>query len=336
MKKTLFLFSSAMLCFSVNAQETETDKPTDKQKAQAAIAEKFPFARVFDVKYTQYLPQDFDSELRDNDFISGRIKNKSKLNVIANIPVLMKPKWNITASASYKYEHAELEGVKDFAGTAQQDYNKDYDYHYVSAALSFTGFTKLFNRPFIYNASFIADGTERSAERIKGFVGGTFVLKANAKTKITLGLIVLIDPASPVPAAPVFTLEHKFNNGWIADIILPQRMFIKHDVFTNGRIYLGTELIADGFYLQSSTFGVGKVFDYRQLELRSGLTYEHWFSDGLIGTFKTGLSNVFNSKVTERGKSTTDYIYSTKQDGTGYFSLGFSYNPFAKKKKAVK
>lgn len=331
MRKTLFLFSSALLCLNMSAQEQETNK----EKMQTAIADKFPFTRVFDVKYVQYLPQDFDSKLLDNDFISGRIKNRSKLNIIANIPVIMKPKWNVTATGWYKYEHAELEGI-NVAGTPQPVYNAQYEYHYLSAALSFTGFTTLFKKPFIYNASFIADGNERDPQRIKGFVGGSIVLKANAKTKMTLGLIVLVDPTSPVPAAPVFTLDHKFNSGWMLDIIIPQRVFIKHDVFTNGRISLGSELISDGFYLKSSQPGFANVYDYRQLEVRSGITYEHWFSHSLIGTFKTGLSNVFNSRISERGKSTNDYIFSTTQNGTGYFALGFSFNPFSKKGQKAK
>ena len=331
MKKALFLFSSSFLCLCATAQEQDTIK----KSMQAAIADKFPFARVFDVKYVQYLPQDFDSELLDDDFISGRIKNRSKVNIAANIPVIRKAKWNITASASYKYESLELEQVKN-TEAAQPVYDKKYDFHYISAALSFTGFTTLFKKPFIYNASFIADGTERDAQRIKGFVGGSIVLKANAKTKMSVGVIVLIDPTSPVPAAPVFTLEHKFNSGWIADIILPQRAFIKHDVFTNGRISLGSELISDGFYMSSSQPGFAKVYDYRQLEVRSGVTYEHWFSNSLIGTFKAGLANVFNSRISERGESTNDYIFSTTQNGTGYFSLGFSFNPFVKSKASNK
>jgi hypothetical protein len=330
MKKKLILFSSALLCLNVAAQETDSLK----QKAQTAIADKFPFTRVLDVRYVQYLPQDFDSELLDDDYISGRIKNRGKMNFFANIPVVMKKKWNITATANYKYEFFELEQIKDFEGVPAAVYNKKYDFHYLSAALSFTGFTSLFKKPFIYNASFIVDGTERKAQRIKGFVGGSIVLKANAKTKMTLGLIVLIDPTSPVPAAPVFTLDHKFNSGWMLDIILPQRFLLKHNVYENGRISFGTELVTDGFYFQSSQISPGNVLDYRQLELRSGVTYEYWFGDGLIGTFKTGLSNVFNSRISQRGESTNDYLVATKQDGTGYFSLGFSYNPFGKKKKA--
>lgn len=328
MKKTLFLFSSALLCLNAAAQEADSLK----QKEQAVIADKFPFTRVLDVRYIQYLPQDYDSELLGENNINGRIKNRGKVNFFANIPVVMKKKWNITATANYKYEFAELENTKDGSTTAMPALDKKYDFHYLSAILSFTGFTTMFKKPFIYNASFIADGTERDVERLKGFVGGTIVLKANAKTRMTVGLIVLIDPASPVPAAPTFTLDHKFNSGWMLDIILPQRVFLKHNLGENGRISLGTELATDGFYFDAPS-GADKVYDYRQLELRSGVTYEHWFGEGLIGTFKTGLATIFNSRVTERGENTNDYIYSVNQDGTGYFSLGFSYNPFSQRKK---
>lgn len=328
MKKTLFLFSSAFLCLYANAQEQDTIKT----KMQAAIADKFALTRAFDVRYIQYMPSDFDSELQDNDFIEGRIKNRSKFNAIANIAVISKPKWNITLSGNYKYEMFELDQVSNIGGVEDFNYNKRYDFHYLSAAISFTGFTTLFKKPFIYNASFITDGNERNAERIKGFVGGSIVLKATAKTKMSLGVIVLIDPASPVPAAPVFTLDHKFNSGWMLDIILPQRVFIKHNVFTNGRVSIGSELVTDGFYFQSATFGFAKTYDFRQLEIRSGLTYEHYINRIMIATFKAGLSNVFNSRVTERGESTNDYVLSTQQEGTGYFSLGFSINPFSKRK----
>lgn len=329
MKKKLFLFSSALLCLNVTAQEVDSLK----QKAQTVIADKFPFTRVFDVKYVQYLPQDFVSELLDKDYISGRIKNRGKFNFFANIPVVMKKKWNITATANYKYEFMETEQIKDGGGMPAPFYDKKYDFHYLSGVVSFTGFTTLFKKPFIYNASLIVDGTERDAQRVKGFVGGSFVIKANQKTKMTLGMIALIDKTSPVPVAPVFTLDHKFNSGWMLDIILPQRLFIKHDIYDNGRLSFGTELVSDGFYFQSSQINPGNVSDYRQLELRSGVTYEHWLGDGFIGTFKTGLSNVFISRVSSRGESTNDYLLSTKQDGTGYFSLGFSYDPFSQRKK---
>ncbi|PWK01342.1 hypothetical protein BC749_102918 [Flavobacterium araucananum] len=330
MKKKLLLFSPLLLCMYANAQDNEQ---TDKQKIEAAIADKFSFARIIDVKYTQFLPADFDSELYDKDFVKGRIKNKSKFNAIVNLPIIMKPTWNLTGSAEYKYEAADLEQVKDYNGIPQSTFDKKYDFHYLSAALSFTYFATLFEKTIIYNASLIVDGTEKDPQRIKGLVGASIVLKATEKTIITVGVIVFADPTSTLPLFPTFSLEHHFASGWVADIVLPQRIYFTHNIFSNGRLSLGSELITDGFYMQPQQSGLSKVFDYRQMEVKSGLTYEHWLAKDLIATFKVGVSNVFNSRLTERGKSTNDYILDTKQDGMGYFSLGFSFNPFTKKKK---
>jgi len=329
MKKTIFLFLVLFLYLQMNAQENNDEK----QKIQAAIADKFPSTRVLDFQYLQYLPADYDSKLLGQDFQSGQIKAHSKFKVAANIPVYSKSKWNITSSFNYKYEGIETRDVKDNTGIDALSYDRKYDFHYLSAAVSFTYFSILFKKPFIYNISIFADGTEKDVERIKGFVGGSLVLKATANTKMTVGLLVFIDPASPLPLTPTFTYEHKFQNSpWTLDFILPQRLLFKRDVFKNGRLSIGSELTSDGFYIYNTNPGYPSVYDYRQLEVRSGITYEHRISNAIIATFKTGMANVFNSRITERGESTTDYIFSSKQDATGYFNLGISFNPFVKKK----
>ena len=83
-------------------------------------------------------------------------------------------------------------------------------------------------KPFLYNASVIVDGTEKDAERIKGFFGATIILKKTERTTIGVGLIVLVDPTSPVPASPTFLIDHRFKNSkWSLDFILPQRFLFK-------------------------------------------------------------------------------------------------------------
>lgn len=331
MKKNVFLFSSAFLCLFVNAQEQKEIK----KGMQAAIADKFPFTRVLDVQYMQYLPSDFDSELFGEDFQEGTIQEHSRLRVSANLPVIMKPKWNITTSLIYMYDNYNF---KDVHNTGRYNNaplpNGKHDFHYLSGSLSFTYFSKLFNKPFLYNASIFTDGTEQSAERLKGFIGTTLVIKRTAQTTITTGLLVFIDPASPVPVTPIFTLEHKFKDSkWVFDCILPQRILFKRDVFKNSRISLGSELAPSGFYVYLSQPGFADVYDYRQLEVRTGLTFETLLAKDLIAYGKAGWANTFNSRVTERGELTSNYILSTTQDGTGYLSFGMSFNPFAKKSK---
>lgn len=280
------------------------------------------------------MPTDFDSELFDIPFEEGEIKNHNRLSVSVNLPIIMKPKWNITTSLRYQYESFELNGVSNRLNNSIPTYDRNLDYHYLSGVLSFTYFSKLFNKPFIYNASVIVDGTEKDAERIKGFFGTTIILKKTERTTIGVGLIVLVDPTSPVPATPTFLMEHKFEKSpWVFDFILPQRLMFKRDLFKNGRLSLGTELNANGFYTYVNQPGFGKVYDYRTLEINSGVTYEHCFGKSIIGSFRAGFANVFNARVSERGEKTSNYVSSSNQDGNGYFSVGFSFNPNFKKKK---
>ena len=242
--------------------------------------------------------------------------------------------WNITSSFRYRYEAFELNDVASQIDNSIPVYDEKLNYHYLSGALSFTYFSQLFKKPFLYNASVIVDGTEKYAERIKGFFGATIILKKTERTTIGVGLIVLVDPTSPVPASPTFLIDHRFKNSkWSLDFILPQRFLFKRDLFENGRISLGSELNTNGFYTYYiNQPGFAKVYDYRTIEINTGLTYEHCFSKSIIATFKTGLATVFNARVSERGKNTNNYIFSNKQDGTGYFSIGFSFNPNLDKK----
>ena len=322
------------LFFFASSQETQEIK----QKTQAAITNRFPSTRMFDMRFEQYLPTDFDSELFDAPFEKGTIQNHYRFSTSINLPVIIRNRWNITSSLRYRYEAFEFANVQNLGNSSIPVYDQKSDYHYLSGALSFTYFSKLFKKPFVYNASFIVDGTEKDAERIKGFFGANLILKKTQRTTIGLGVIVFVDPTSPIPASPTFLIEHRFDNSpWTLDFILPQRLLFKRELLKNGRLSLGTEMNSNGFYTYVNQPGFAKVYDYRTLELNSGLTYEHLFSKSVIATFRGGLSNVFNARVSERGKNTNDYIFSSRQDATAYFSLGFSYNPdFNQKPKATK
>lgn len=330
MKKKLFVFLPLLLSLIANAQQQEPFK----QKAQAAIADRFPATRAFDIRYRQYFPSDFNSELFDRDFQSGEVKKHYRVSAAANIPVVSRPKWNITTSVNYRYEAFELENVQtvpELNHYATAD-NKS-DFHYFSGALSFTYFSQLLKKPFIYNGSIIADGSEKNIERLKGVFGATLLLKANRSTKIGAGVIVFIDPILQIPVLPVFIAEHRFKNSpWMLDFILPQRLFLKRPLFKDGQLSIGSEMNSDGFYTYPKTAGLAQVYDYRRLELLSGVTYEHALRSKIVFSFKAGMSNILRSRMSERGEHISNRTWSSKQDPSGYFSFGLSFNPLLKSK----
>ena len=128
---------SVLMCFIyifANGQENQEIK----EKAQTTITDKFPSTRIFDIKFENYLPTDYDSELFDDPFEKGEIKNHYRFSASANIPIIKKQRWNITSSFRYRYEAFELNDVASRVDNSIPVYDEKLNYHYLSGALSFT------------------------------------------------------------------------------------------------------------------------------------------------------------------------------------------------------
>jgi hypothetical protein len=290
-------------------------------KVRAFIADKFPNARDFNLEFTQTTPYKFTSNLNGNELPENKVKDFHQVKANANIYFVKNRKWLLSTSLNYRYTSINTEAPIS-------DYPQKSDYHYHSESINASYYSKLFNKIAIYSASVSVDGSEQHFERIRGMLTGVVVLKANQKTKMTLGAAVFIDPSSQVPALPIFTYEHKFNNGWVADIILPKKILIRKDVFSNGRISFGSEMDNTSFYLYRSD----KTYEYRQLEINSGAIYEHNLGRYFIGTLKTGIRATPNVRVFEKQESFKDYVFEAKYKPSFYFNIGISYNPFGKPK----
>ncbi|WP_275315591.1 hypothetical protein [Tenacibaculum bernardetii] len=324
---TLFFITSI-----VNAQE----KNESFQKETAiSVKEKFPSARLFNFEYGQSLSRDFNSELLGVDFNDAKIKSQQTFKASANIPLHRSKnrKWAVTGSLNYQLNSFEFEDINE-ANEPIFEQNGTVNFHNFSTAISSTYFSSLFKKPVIYNASLIVDGNEKGLERIKSLVGLSFILKRTQRTTMTLGAIVFVDPTSQIPFFPTFSYNHKFKNSkWELDFILPQRLLFRRFVGENGRFSIGSTFGGNGFYVNiENNPAYTETFEYSQLEIKSGVMYEYRFNNFLIGTFQGGLQNFISNQLTEKGVSSKDYIYKNTQDATGYFNVGISIDPFAKKK----
>lgn len=328
MKKTIFIIFFILSAFAKAQQTTDSLQ----QKATIGIKEKFPRTRILNFEYGQSLSRDFDSELFGERFQEGEIKSQQTFTATANIPIVKTRKWSLTGSLNYQFNEFEFENI-DNNSVNLFEQNGIVNFHNFSTTLSSTYFSTLFKKPVIYNASFIADGNDNGYERIKGLLGLSFIMKRTERTTITLGAIAFIDPTSQIPFFPTFSYNHRFKNSkWELDFILPQRLLLRRPVGENGRFSIGSSFGSSGFYVNVNSPGFPEVFEYSQLEIKSGIIYEHRLSDYLIGTIQGGFQNFINSRLTEKAKPTQDFIYENTQDATGYFQVGISIDPFAKKK----
>ncbi|MDV7699252.1 DUF6268 family outer membrane beta-barrel protein [Chryseobacterium soli] len=290
-------------------------------RVRAFVADKFPQSRDLNVEYTQVMPYQYTSKLQNGDLPDNKVKSFQQVKANANIYFIKKQKWLLSTSLNYRYTSLNTEHPV-LAEAAPQE----KDFHYHSEALNFSYFSRLFNKTAIYTATASVDGSEQHFERIRGMVTGSLILKANPKTKIMLGLAAFIDPSTQIPVLPIFTLENKFDNGWVLDVLLPKKVLIRKNIFANGRISLGTEMDNTSFYIYRSD----KTYEFRQVEINSGAIYEHNLRGNFIGTLKAGIRATPRTRIFEKQESFKDYVFESTNKPAFYFNIGVSYNPFGK------
>ncbi|HEY0177056.1 MAG TPA: DUF6268 family outer membrane beta-barrel protein, partial [Pedobacter sp.] len=306
-----------------NAQSVDTLR----KEVRAQIVDKFPSRRNFNFEYEQLGSGSYKPEFRDGSTGDNRITDHYRFSAALNLPLYKKGPWTVSVTGRYKYESFE---ITDAQNNNASLFTKS-DFQLFSGSLNTAYLSRLFGKVVIYSGSVIADASDEHLGRIKGFGTVTMILKSTKNTTVTVGIVGVIDPASPFPALPVFSYLHRFENSeWSMDLILPQRLMFKRRLLENGRISIGTEMESEQLYVNLNRPDLRNVYDYRQSELKSGILYEYCIAKNLIASFKGGISNTLISKVTAKGESTNDYLFKTRQNGTGYFNIGLSFNPFSK------
>lgn len=319
---------AANVCYSQSI-DSMPRRDSLPQQVRARVADRFPSTRMVHLEYSQLAPYRYSSNPSNASVPKNKVSNQSLVKATMNLSFVRKQKWILGATFNYRYIAATAEVPGFFSGIPGSEKE---GYHYHSTSFNALYFSKLFNKMVIYSANLIVDGSDQHVERLKGRLSGNLLLKANAQTKIMAGLTVNIDPSSQVPALPVFSYEHRFSNGLMADILLPQRVMIKKDVFRNGRLSLGTELGQNSFYLYHID-STNQKYEFRQTELNTGFTYEQLIGNAMSTFIKTGMKSSLNARVFKKSESVNDYIFEAKPNAAFYVSIGLSINPFSKSGK---
>ncbi|WP_144281739.1 DUF6268 family outer membrane beta-barrel protein [Chryseobacterium echinoideorum] len=323
MKAKLTLLATVI----INTVNFSQVKDSTSTKTMAYIAEKFPITRVLNVEYNRLSPYAFSSKLRDQELPQAKVKDFYRAKMSANLNLIKKQKWVLSTNLNYRYISA---GTEMNGSIAPLNFMSNEDYHYHSESLSLTYFSKLFGRMMIYSASALLDGSEQHFERLRGIATATMILKVNAKTKMTVGLLVAIDPTVQTPVIPTFTYEHRFSKGLVADIILPKSVYLRKKITENSRLSIGSELDMTSLYLYNID-DKEKKYEFRQIEINSGLMYEHYLGNSFVATLKGGAKSMMRSRIFEKSASYGSYIFQAKPQTAFYVNLGLSFDPFIKK-----
>lgn len=319
---------TANACFSQSIDSIPKRDSLPK-KVMARVADRFPSTRMLHLEYSQLAPYRFYPNPSNPVSPKNKVSNQSFVKANVNLSFVRRQKWSLGATLNYRYITATAKNDGILLGNGSSDKE---EYHYHSTSINALYFSKLFGKMMIYSGSFIVDGSEQHFERLRGRLSGTMLLKANAQTKILVGLTVNIDPSSQVPALPIFSYEHRFANGLMADILLPQRIQLKKDLFRNGRLSLGTELGQNSFYLYNFD-STSRKYEFRQTELNTGFTYEQLIGSYMSTFIKTGMKSSLSARVFKKTESVNDYVLEAKPNTAFFVSVGLSINPFWKSRK---
>ncbi|SDK52969.1 hypothetical protein SAMN04487898_10967 [Pedobacter sp. ok626] len=302
------------------------DSLSIRKRVVAFAADKFAIARPLNFEFSNTAPYHYKSKNEGNILPGGRLTRFQQTKLSANIDLIKRKTWLLSTTLGYKSTSTATEVVQ--TGTTAQT-TLENDYYYLFSSLNLTYFSSLFGKRVIYNSSLVVDGSDKHFERIKGLFAGVMVLKANQKTKMTAGFMVNIDPGALTPFIPIFSYEHKFNNGLIADIFLPRSIQLRKFVFNrNGRVSLGTEMDGTSFYLYNLD-GTAQKYEYRQLDINSGLTYEHVIAKHFMLTAKSGVKATPAGRIFKKEETFQDPVYQITPDPAFYFNIGISFNPFS-------
>lgn len=321
------LLTLSVVCFSQNRDSipgSVMDSINMPKRVVAYAADKFAITRPFNIEFIHAAPYSFSSKKGEKPLPESKINNFSQVKVSANINFIKRRNWLLGATVGYRYTNVQAGLIMPVGGSTITE----SDFHYLFSAINFTYFSTLFNKRMIYNSSIFVDGSDKYIERVKGVLAGTMVLKANQRTKMTTGILLSIDPSAQTPIMPTFSYEHKFNNGLIADINFPKNLYLRKHVLTNGRMSLGAEIDRTSFYLYNID-GTSQKYEYRQLDINSGLTYEHLIAKYFVLTAKTGMKLTTSGRLFRKEDSFGSPVYQTSPDPTFYFNVGVSFNPFS-------
>jgi len=322
-KQKLVVSVSGVLILSVECFSQSRDSANLPRRVETYAADKFAVTRPLNVEFIYSTPYSFTSEQQGKSLPESKVTGFTQLKMSANYNFVKTKTWMLGASAGYRRTSVEAD-ITPSSGSIK---NVNDEFHYLYSSVNITYFSKLFNKRTIYTSSLLVDGSERYFERVKGLLTASMILKANQRTKFIVGLLVNIDPSTQTPFLPTIAYEHKFNNGFMADITLPRSLYLRKLVHTNGRLSLGTEIDRTSFYLYNLD-STAQKYEYRQMDLNSGLVYEHILTKYLLLTVKTGMKITPSGRVFRKEDSFADPVYETKPDPTFYFNIGVSFNPF--------
>ncbi|WP_264537810.1 hypothetical protein [Flavobacterium sp. N1736] len=311
MMKIKIILLSLILSCSIQAQNMismsslhPAADTTSASKKELAI--RYPSLRQFNVAVNSFGYSDFTSKLDDANFASGKIKTE-RISSFYNTPAFKWKSNSLSATINYTYTSTELKDITNEL-PEKQLMSLTSDKSTIDVALNYSRSDSIFNHPIIY--SLVVRGISDNLNSIRRFnFNGSFSLplKRTANTSFSVGLLVLIDPSSPVPVEPIINYYHKFTSSGLELIVdIPTGINLKKQIAKNAWVMIGSNQSSYSiFYDKHNAYLDGKI-SYNTIELKSGPAFEYLFAKNIMLSVSGGVNSFFSSRIFNDGENYND------------------------------
>lgn len=324
---TLCLFALFGFYLPATAQQSTTDSfrlMRDNMTMQAAL--RYPVLRMATIQVESAGSMHYTSKLDGKAFLSGAIRPRSTVKAIFGHPIYTSGKQELSVIAAYTAQETVLTNTTNQIPQYRIG-DGTYSLQNLSLALNYKRTDSLFNKPILWGGMLRTNfSLQSSYARATGLVYGIVPLMTSRTTRISIGLLVFIDPSSTFPVIPTFSYWHKFaGSPWEISLDLPTRLLLRRPVFSKGLLSFGTEL-ADNTLLRKidQPLPLQGGLAFRELDLKNGFTLEYPVARKVLIGCSGGLLYTATYRVMDPGKSNNDYIVGIKRNPGPYFNISIS------------
>jgi hypothetical protein len=333
MKIKIFLLSLILGSFSIQAQNMISMASVHPVAdtiggSKKELAIRYPGLRQFNVAVNSYGYSDFDAKLDDKDFASGKIKTE-RISTFFNTPALNWKNNSLSATVFYTYTSTELKDIVNYLPDVQLS-SLNSNKSTIDLALNFSRTDSIFNHPIIYSLVTRVISDNLNSVRRFNFNGSfSLPLKRTANTSFSVGLLVIIDPSSPIPVEPIINYYHKFISSGLELIVdIPTGVNLKKQLAKNAWVIVGSNQSSYSiFYDHHNALLDGKV-SYNTIELKSGAAFEYLFAKNVMLGVGGGINNFFSSRFFKDGENYNNASVISENKSTPYVNVSLSLLTF--------
>lgn len=293
----------------------------------------FPRIRQFTITHEENGIGTIKSKMNGTGLFEGKYRSsRTKINM--NIPVFQKKNNLLVSSIGVIHQFHELRDIKNVApGYSIGAHNKYIPM--LSGGITYMRTDSIFGRSITFTGSGLVLFNPSMSRNQFTFTGlATVPLIQTKNTRLSGGVVVLLDPASPIPFFLMFNYFHKFES-WNLDLIadLPYRIALRKEAGKKVSFSLFNELGGSNSFFEfgnSERFLPSQKLTFSSLEVKSGLLAEYRLSKKAVVSMSGGMNYMVNSRIRENNSKPKDYFISNKHKPVPFIQIGFSLLPFWK------